>query len=118
MSIGFRQDDPHLFSLAGIPPLGGWFAKFYVFRAVFDAGTPAAVVLGVVVAVNSVIALYYYANIARLMWMSPVPDEDRTPVRVPPSLLTSIGICVAVVVAIGIYPQAFAHLGDLARLGR
>jgi len=106
-----------LFSLAGIPPLGGWFAKFYVFRAVFDAGTPAAVVLGVLVAVNSVIALYYYANVARLMWMSPVPDEDRTPVRVPPSLMTSIGICVVVVVALGVYPQAFAHLGDIARLG-
>jgi NADH-quinone oxidoreductase subunit N len=106
-----------LFSLAGIPPLGGWFAKFYVFRAVFDSGTTAAVILGVIVAVNSVIALYYYANVARLMWMSPVPDEDRTPIRVPPPLMTSIGICVAVVVALGVYPQAFAHLGDLARLG-
>ncbi len=52
-----------LFSLAGIPPLGGWFAKFYIFRAVLDAGTPAAIVLGVIVAVNSVIALYYYANV-------------------------------------------------------
>ena len=37
-----------LFSLAGIPPLAGWFAKFVMFRAVFDAGhRPAAVVLGV-----------------------------------------------------------------------
>ena len=106
-----------LFSLAGIPPLGGWFAKFYVFRAVFDAGTAPAVVLGVLVAVNSVIALYYYANVTRLMWMSPVPDEDKTPVRVPPSLMTSIGICAVVVLALGIYPQAFAHLGDLAQFG-
>ena len=32
-----------LFSLAGIPPLAGWFAKFVMFRAVFDAATPAAV---------------------------------------------------------------------------
>src|SRR3954471_20135279 len=62
-----------LFSLAGIPPLGGWFAKFYIFRAVLEAGTPSAIVLGVVAAVNSVIALFYYASIARHMWMSPVP---------------------------------------------
>jgi NADH-quinone oxidoreductase subunit N len=106
-----------LFSLAGIPPLGGWFAKFYVVRAALDAGTPGATVLIIILAVNSVIALYYYANVARTMWMSPVPDEDRTPIRVPPALATSIGICVLVVLALGIYPQAFARLGDLARFG-
>jgi NADH-quinone oxidoreductase subunit N len=106
-----------LFSLAGIPPLGGWFAKFYVVRAALDAGTPGATVLIILLAVNTVIALYYYANVARTMWMSPVPDEDRTPIRVPPALATSIGICVLIVVAIGVYPQAFARLGDLAHFG-
>lgn len=106
-----------LFSLAGIPPLGGWFAKFYVVRAALDAGTPGATVLIIILAVNSVVALYYYANVARIMWMNPVPDEDRTPIRVPPALATSIGICVLVVVAIGVYPQAFARLGDLAHFG-
>jgi NADH-quinone oxidoreductase subunit N len=105
-----------IFSLAGIPPLGGWFAKFYVFRAVVDSGTPAAIVLGVIVAANSVIALFYYANIAREMWMSPVPDDDSTPIRVPAPLATSIAICGIVVLALGIYPQIFARLGDLARL--
>ena len=105
-----------LFSLAGIPPLGGWFAKFYVFRSVLDSGTPWAIVLGVIAAVNSVIALFYYSSIARQMWMNPVPDEDRTPVRVPASLSAALGICTVVVLAIGIYPQWFAHLGDLSRL--
>src|SRR5438874_2298528 len=59
-----------VFALAGIPPAGGWFAKLMVFRAVLDSGTTAAVVLGVIAGVNSVIALYYYAAIAREMWMS------------------------------------------------
>jgi NADH-quinone oxidoreductase subunit N len=104
-------------SLAGIPPLGGWFAKFYVIRAALDAGTPGATVLIIILAVNSVIALYYYMNVVRVMWSSPVPDEDRSPIRVPATLATSIGICVVVVVAIGVYPQAFARLGDLARFG-
>jgi NADH-quinone oxidoreductase subunit N len=104
-------------SLAGIPPLGGWFAKFYVIRAALDAGTPGATVLVIILAVNSVIALYYYMNVVRVMWSSPVPDEDRSPIRVPATLATSIGICVVVVVAIGVYPQAFARLGDLARFG-
>jgi NADH-quinone oxidoreductase subunit N len=105
-----------LFALAGIPPLGGWFAKFYIFRAALDAGGGAAVSLAVIAGVNSVIALFYYANVAREMWMNPVPDGDVTPVRVPPALTAALGISLAVVVAIGVYPQAFARLGDVASL--
>ena len=105
-----------LFSLAGIPPLAGLWAKLFVFRAVIDAGTSWAVLLGVVVAVNSVIALFYYAAVAREMWMSPVPDGDRTPIRVPAPLITALGITALVVVVIGVYPQAFARFGDLASL--
>jgi NADH-quinone oxidoreductase subunit N len=107
-----------LFSLAGIPPLGGWFAKFYIFRAALDAGTASAVVLAVIAGVNSVIALFYYAAIAKEMWMNPVPDDDRTPVRVPPALGAALGLTAIVVLAIGVYPQVFARLGDLASLTR
>jgi NADH-quinone oxidoreductase subunit N len=107
-----------LFSLAGIPPLGGWFAKFYIFLAVLRAGTPSAVVLGVIAAVNSVIALFYYAGIAREMWMSEAPDGDRSPIRVPAPLAAALGICSVAVLAIGIYPQVFARLGDLASVAR
>ena len=105
-----------LFSLAGIPPLGGWFAKLYIFQAALDAGTPAAVVLAVIAGVNSVIALFYYAAVAVEMWMRPAPDGDRTPIRVPPPLAAALGITAAVVVAIGVYPQTVARLGDLAQL--
>jgi NADH-quinone oxidoreductase subunit N len=107
-----------LFSLAGIPPLAGAWAKIFVFRAVLDSGTSSAVVLGVIAAVNAVIALFYYAQIARLMWMNPVPDGDRTPIRVPASLQAALALTVLVVVVIGIYPQLFAHLGDVASLVR
>ncbi|MGH9265513.1 MAG: NADH-quinone oxidoreductase subunit N [Acidimicrobiales bacterium] len=105
-----------LFSLAGIPPLAGMWAKIFIFRAVLDAGTAWAVLLGVVAAVNSVIALFYYAAVAREMWMSPVPDGDRTPIRVPAPLITALGLTAAVVLVIGVYPQAFARFGDLASL--
>jgi NADH-quinone oxidoreductase subunit N len=107
-----------LFSLAGIPPLAGAWAKIFVFRAVLDSGTQAAVVLGIIAAVNSVIALFYYANLAREMWMSPVPDGDRSAIVVPAPLMASLGLTVAVVLAIGVYPQVFARLGDLATLVR
>jgi NADH-quinone oxidoreductase subunit N len=105
-----------MFSLAGIPPLAGAWAKIFVFRAVLDAGTPSAVALGVIAAVNAVIALFYYAQIARLMWMSPVPDGDRTAIRVPAPLSAALGLTVLAVVVIGVYPQLFARLGDAAAL--
>jgi NADH-quinone oxidoreductase subunit N len=102
-----------LFSLAGIPPLAGWLAKFAAFSAVVDAGTSWAYVLAVVMAVNSVIALAYYAQVARQMWMQPVPDGDRTAVRVPVSLTTALAITAAVTLTFGVVPWA-SDLGDMA----
>ena len=103
-----------LFALAGIPPLAGWYAKFVVFRAVLDAGTAAAVVLGVLVAVNSVVALFYYANVAREMWMKPVPDDDRTPVRVPPGITAALVLTGAATLVIGVLPGIVADIADTA----
>jgi NADH-quinone oxidoreductase subunit N len=103
-----------LFSLAGIPPLGGWLAKFVAFRAVVDADTTWAYVLAVVMAVNSVIALAYYANVAKEMWMNPVPDGDRTLVRVPVSLRAALAITAVLTVAFGVTQWA-TELGDSAR---
>lgn len=104
-----------LFSLAGIPPLGGWLAKFIVFRTLLQPDlTAGGVTLAVVVGVNSVIALYYYANVAKEMWMKPVPDGDRTPVRVPFSLAAALALSVVVTIAFGVSNLA-TRFGDLAR---
>ena len=103
-----------LFSLAGIPPLGGWLAKFVVFQALIQPDlTAGGVTLAVVVGVNSVIALYYYANIAKEMWMKPVPDGDRTPVSVPFSLRAALALSVIVTIAFGVSNLA-TRFGDLA----
>jgi NADH-quinone oxidoreductase subunit N len=104
-----------LFALAGIPPLAGWYAKLVVIKVLLDALTPAAVVLAVAVGVNSVIALFYYASIAREMFMRPVPDEDRTRVQVPASLTAAIGLCAAATLAVGVAPQLLARFGELAQ---
>lgn len=102
-----------LFSLAGIPPLGGWLAKFVIFRALVDVNTVSGYALGAVVVVNSVIALYYYANVAREMWMRPVPDGDRTPVVVPFAIQAAIVMTVIATVAFGVSDLA-TKLGDEA----
>ena len=102
-----------LFSLAGIPPLGGWLAKFVVFRSLADANTTSGYVMGALVAVNSVIALYYYANIAREMWMKPVPDGDRTPIAIPFSIGAAISLTIVATFAFGVSDLA-TRLGDQA----
>jgi NADH-quinone oxidoreductase subunit N len=54
-----------LFSLAGIPPLAGFFAKFYVFLAAIKAGLIVLAVIGVV---TSVVGAYYYLSIVKIMY--------------------------------------------------
>ena len=105
-----------LFSLAGIPPLGGWFAKFEVFRVLATAGEPWGYVLAVVAAVNSVIALFYYAAIARRMWAEDVPDGDLSPVSVTPSLVSALALCGIVTLAFGVAPQAVARFTNVSLL--
>jgi NADH-quinone oxidoreductase subunit N len=107
-----------LFSLAGLPPFAGWFAKFVMFRSVLDAQTPAATVLGIIAAVMSVVAFFYYMRVAREMWLHPVPDGiDPDPIAIPVALNAAIGICGAIVLVVGVYPQVFARIGELAAGG-
>jgi NADH-quinone oxidoreductase subunit N len=55
-----------MFSLAGIPPLAGFFSKVYVFMAAIDAGLNVLAVIGVV---TSVVGAFYYLRIVKLMYM-------------------------------------------------
>ena len=103
-------------SLAGIPPLGGWFGKFTAFQALVSAGTGWAYALGVIGAVNSAVAFGYYGNILREMWMRPVPDGDTTPVRVQPAIAVALCITGVTTLVLGVLPGLVIHFGDLAGL--
>ena len=66
-----------LFSLAGIPPLAGFFAKFYVFLAAIKAGLFTLAVIGVL---TSVVGAYYYLAIVKIMYFDePVQSFERMP---------------------------------------
>jgi NADH-quinone oxidoreductase subunit N len=101
-------------SLAGIPPLAGWFAKFVMFRSVIDAGTGWGIALAVVAAVNSVIAFVYYFRVIVQMWFRPIATADTSPIRTPQPLAVSIALSTLVVVVVGVYPQLFAKVGEVA----
>jgi NADH-quinone oxidoreductase subunit N len=105
-----------LASLAGIPPLGGWIAKFNAFRAVLDANTDAAYVMAAIAAVNTAIAAGYYLRVMREIWMKPVPDGDESPVRTPAPVGAALAICGVATVVLGVLPglvMGFADLQDL-----
>ncbi len=85
---GLARTDPALalafavfmFSLAGIPPLSGFFAKLYVFLAAVQAEMWVLAVVGVL---TSVVASYYYLRIVKVMYFdAPAAEFDRTPTAV------------------------------------
>jgi len=100
-----------LASLAGIPPLGGWYAKFGVFNAVLSARSGWGYSIAVIGAVNAVIATAYYVTIMREMWMKPAPDGDVTPVRVPGSVKAALAITGIATLVLGVLPGVFGYGG-------
>lgn len=103
-----------LASLAGIPPLGGWFAKFVVISSLFDASNTSSALLGVAVAVNTVIAFGYYARVLREMWFSPVPDGDTTPIKVTGAIGAALVLTAVATIVTGILPQIVGRFGEIS----
>ena len=66
-----------MFSLAGIPPLAGFFAKFYVFVAAINEGLYALAVIGLIA---SVVAAFYYVRIVKVMYFDDVDEPLERPI--------------------------------------
>ena len=105
-----------LASLAGIPPLGGWIAKFVAFQSLIQSQSTWGYALAVVGAVNSVVAFGYYGNVMREIWMRPVPDNDTTLISVPGSLKLALVITAGATLVFGVLPGVGLHFADLAEI--
>ncbi len=105
-----------LASLAGIPPLGGWYAKFGAFKAVLDAAGGWGYSIAIIGAVNAVIATAYYITVMREMWMKPVPDGDTTPIKVHGSIQAALAICGVSTLVLGVLPGLIAKVGAITDL--
>jgi NADH-quinone oxidoreductase subunit N len=111
-----------LLSLAGIPPLAGFYGKYFIFLSLVETGHYALAALGVL---YSVFGLYYYLKMANAMFMGE-PEEGRLPVSW--SMRAALGVTALATVIIGIMPERFidlvnwslgiAHTSPLAKLIR
>ena len=87
-----------LFSLAGIPPLGGFIGKFYLFVSVIKAKLFWLAVIGIA---NSVLSLYYYARIAKMMFLEDSNETEKVPVA--PAHIFLLIVLGFPVVILGVY---------------
>ena len=97
-----------LFSLAGVPPLAGFFAKFYVFLAAIHAGLYALAVIGVLL---SVVGAYYYLRIVKIMYFD-APAERFEPMDTP--LAAVLGVTGLFILLYFIYPAPLVALAGAA----
>jgi NADH-quinone oxidoreductase subunit N len=100
-----------MFSLAGIPPLAGFWAKWYLLSSAIErataTGDSSLVVLAVVLVVNSAVSLGYYLRVPVVMYMREPGSADR-PDAAPGSLQNAaLLICAAAIVLLGVVPSDF-----------
>ncbi len=103
-----------LISLGGIPPFAGWFAKFAIFTAAVNVGSGMGVFLAAAMVINSVVSLFYYVGVSRVMFLQ--DPEEQGSVRLPPVVAVAVAGCLIGVVVLGVYPEPFARVADAARL--
>ena len=93
-----------LLSLSGIPPLAGFWGKYFIFLSLIQTGHYGLATLGVL---YSVIGLYYYMRIASTMIIKPAPDTE--PVRVGPAMALALVVTAAGTMFIGVFPNYFIN---------
>jgi NADH-quinone oxidoreductase subunit N len=100
-----------LLSLAGIPPLAGFTAKFYIFAAAYGQGFVWLVWCAVI---NSALSLYYYLRVVRVMYI--LPPENPAPFQrhLPWPLIAVMVFCLLGMLALGIYPAPVVNLAQAA----
>ncbi|CCM78218.1 NADH-quinone oxidoreductase subunit N [Rhizobium mesoamericanum] len=102
----------YLFSLAGIPPTAGFFAKFYVLVALVERGF---VTLAVIAVLLSTVAAYFYIRIVMIIFMRE-PERTFEP-ALTPLVSATFAVTAAGTIGIGLFPGWFLKLAQQSILG-
>ena len=94
-----------LFSLAGIPPLAGFFAKFYVFLAVIEQSMYFLAIVGLLA---TVVAAFYYLRIIKIIYFDPEKEEYETSHNL--GLKITLAISTIFILAYFIYPSGITEI--------
>ncbi len=94
-----------LFSLAGIPPLAGFFAKFYVFLAVLEQSMYFLAIVGLLA---TVVAAFYYLRIIKIIYFDPEKEEYETSHNL--GLKITLAISTIFILAYFIYPSGITDI--------
>jgi len=94
-----------LLSLAGIPPLAGFYGKYFIFLSLMETGHYVLASLGVLYAV---FGLYYYMRIANAMFMREATDKTRLPLTA--GMRVALGVTAFATIYIGILPEQFIRV--------
>ena len=92
-----------LFSLAGIPPFAGFFSKFFIFLAAFEAGFEVLVFIALI---NTVISLYYYLLVVKAMYINP-NDTPVASFKSDSYTRISLLVCLAGILLLGIISSVY-----------
>jgi NADH-quinone oxidoreductase subunit N len=96
-----------MFSLAGVPPLAGFFAKLGVFSAAVEADLLWLAVIGVA---NSVISAYYYLRVVAVMYFQRQAPTEEADAPASRALGIGLGLAVIAIVALSIWPAPILNL--------
>jgi NADH-quinone oxidoreductase subunit N len=102
----------YLFSLAGIPPTAGFFAKFYVLVALVERGF---IMLAVIAVLLSAVAAYFYIRIVMVIYMRE-PERAFDP-ALTPSVRVTLAVTAAGTIGIGLFPSWFLRLAQHSVFG-
>jgi NADH-quinone oxidoreductase subunit N len=101
-----------ILSLAGIPPLAGFFGKFAVFAAALQIGGVAGPAgwLALLAIALSAVALYYYLIVLKQALVAAPKAENAGPIRVPPAAALALAAAAALIVYLGLFPAVLLDL--------
>ena len=94
-----------MFGLAGIPPLAGFFGKYYIFISAIQSNLTWLAIVGVL---SSLISIYFYLRVVVLIYFQESTEDFK--LQISPYSLTAVLICAIFIIVFGLFPDALMNV--------